>query len=58
MSSRVLIVEDEAKLAELLRDYFSHAGYRVDCIDRGDQVEAFVQRERPDLLILDLQLPG
>lgn len=58
MSARILIVEDEQKLAELLRDYFVHAGYRVDLLDRGDAVEGFVQRERPDLLLLDLQLPG
>ena len=58
MNARVLIVEDEIKLAELLRDYFTHAGFRVDLLDRGDGVETFVQREHPDLLILDLQLPG
>jgi two-component system response regulator BaeR len=58
MSARILIVEDEPKLSALLQDYFRHAGFRTDLLDRGDVVEAFVAREKPDLLILDLQLPG
>jgi len=58
MSARILIVEDEAKIAALLRDYFEHAGYRVDVLERGDVVEAFVAREAPALVVLDLQLPG
>jgi len=58
MSARILIVEDETKIAALLRDYFVHAGYRVDLLDRGDAVEDFVAREHPDVVLLDLQLPG
>jgi len=58
MSSHILICEDEPKIAGLLRDYFVQGGFRVDVLGRGDEVEAFVARARPDLLILDLQLPG
>jgi len=58
VNERILIVEDETKIAALLRDYFEHAGYRVDLLDRGDVVEAFVAREAPALVVLDLQLPG
>lgn len=58
MSARVLIVEDDAKIASLLRDYLSQAGYQVSVLERGEGVEAFVAREHPDLVILDLQLPG
>ncbi|HUP92744.1 MAG TPA: response regulator [Solimonas sp.] len=58
MSARILIVEDEEKIALLLRDYFVHAGYRADVLLRGDGVEAYVAREKPDLVVLDLQLPG
>jgi two-component system response regulator BaeR len=54
----VLVVEDEAKIAALLRDYFEQAGFAVDVLGRGDEVEAFVARTPPELLILDLQLPG
>src|SRR5688572_8564499 len=55
---RVLIVEDEPKIAALLRDYFSQAGFRVDALSRGDEAEGFVARHKPGLVILDLQLPG
>ena len=58
MTTRVLIVEDEPKIAALLRDYFSQAGYEADAIARGDEAEAFVARHKPALVILDLQLPG
>ena len=58
MTARVLIVEDDAKIAALLRDYLSQAGYQVSLLERGDGVEAFVAREHPDLVLLDLQLPG
>ncbi len=58
MSTHVLIVEDEPKIAALLRDYFTQAGFRAHTVDRGDEVEALVARHQPDLVILDLQLPG
>ena len=58
MSAHILVCEDEAKIAALLRDYFVQAGFRVDVVGRGDEVEPFVERAKPELLILDLQLPG
>jgi two-component system response regulator BaeR len=58
MTAHVLIVEDEPKISAVLRDYFAQAGFRVDALARGDEVEAFVARHRPELVILDLQLPG
>lgn len=58
MSNHVLVVEDETKIAALLRDYFGQAGFRVDVLGRGDEVETFVARTQPQLVILDLQLPG
>ena len=57
-ANRVLIVEDEVKIAALLRDYFEQAGFHADVLGRGDEVEAFVARHAPELLVLDLQLPG
>lgn len=58
MSARVLIVEDEIKLAALLADYFDHAGFDVEIVYRGDLVHASLQRRPADLVLLDLQLPG
>jgi two-component system response regulator BaeR len=58
MNTHVLIVEDEPKIGALLRDYFTQAGYRADVLGRGDEVEGFVARHEPELVVLDLQLPG
>lgn len=55
---RVLIVEDEAKIGALLRDYFVHAGFEVEVLDRGDRVQETLNLRPVDLLVLDLQLPG
>lgn len=58
MSERILIVEDEEKIAALLRDYFQHAGFHVEVLHRGDQVQDSLRRRMADLVVLDLQLPG
>ncbi|NGY03523.1 response regulator transcription factor [Solimonas terrae] len=58
MSARVLVVEDDPKIAALLRDYFAHADFTVEVIHRGDEADAAIARFAPQLLILDLQLPG
>lgn len=58
MSARVLIAEDEAKIARLLQDYFAAEGMQVDWVERGDAVLERVRRQPPDLLLLDLMLPG
>jgi DNA-binding response OmpR family regulator len=54
----VLVVEDEPRIAQIVRDYLQHAGFAV--VVAGDGAEALrqVQARRPDLLILDLGLPG
>lgn len=55
----VLIVEDEPKIAGLLADYLhQQAGYRTFHLDRGDAVVAWVRDNQPDLVLLDLMLPG
>ena len=58
MAERVLIVEDERKLAELLRDYLAQDGYETALLDRGDAVEPWVREHGADLVLLDLMLPG
>ena len=56
--SRVLIVEDEPKLASLVADYLKAAGYEAHCLDNGLEVIAWVKSNAPDLIVLDLMLPG
>lgn len=56
--ARVLIAEDEPKIARLLADYLTHAGHAVACVDEGTAVAAALREARPDLLLLDIMLPG
>jgi len=54
----ILVVEDETKIARLVRDYLEHAGFEVLVAGDGDAALANVRRSRPDLVVLDLGLPG
>ena len=56
--SRILIVEDEPKLAALEADYLKAAGYDTHVIGDGGEVVAWVRANPPDLVLLDLMLPG
>lgn len=56
--ARVLVVEDEPKLAALLADYLRAAGHDPECVADGkDALQAWTER-RHDLVLLDLMLPG
>lgn len=56
--SRILIVEDEPKLAALEADYLKVAGFETHVIGDGREVVAWVREQAPDLILLDLMLPG
>jgi two-component system response regulator BaeR len=56
--NHVLIVEDEAKIAELLRDYLVKASFLVTSVGRGDLAIAEVRKSTPALVLLDIMLPG
>ncbi len=58
MSATVLIVEDEPKLAALIGDYLRQAGYATAALDDGLAVVPWVRDHKPDLVLLDLMLPG
>ena len=58
MSNKILVVEDEAQLAELMLDYLRDAGYDPHWLDQGLAVVDHVRNEPPDLMLLDLMLPG
>jgi two-component system response regulator BaeR len=53
----ILIVEDEPKITELLRDYLKGAGFTVSCQDHGGQVVSYVRKNPPALILLDIMLP-
>jgi len=54
----ILVVEDETKIAQLICDYLAKAGYKTSVLERGDRVIAHIKRDMPDLILLDLMLPG
>ncbi len=54
----ILVVDDERKIADLARDYLEHAGFAVRIAADGETALAAVRRDRPDLVVLDLGLPG
>ena len=56
--AHVLLVEDEPKLAALMRDYLAAAGYRVSVLERGDGAVDWVRDHAPDVILLDISLPG
>ncbi|HET8904833.1 MAG TPA: response regulator [Saccharospirillum sp.] len=58
MNGHILIVEDETKLATVLRDYLTRDGYEVSLLERGDAVLDWLARKTPDLILLDIMLPG
>jgi len=54
----ILVVEDEPKLAQLMIDYLQASNYRTHHIADGNQVLSYVRQNEPDLVLLDLMLPG
>lgn len=57
-NEHIVIVEDEEKIAQLLMDYLQQAGYRCTWLADGVQAEQAVREQHPDLILLDLMLPG
>jgi DNA-binding response OmpR family regulator len=55
---RILVVEDEIEIARVVRDYLAAAGYDVVVAGSGEAALASARGSRPDLVVLDLGLPG
>lgn len=53
-----MLIEDDLRLSALVRTYLQSNGFDVSVEERGDRVVERVQREHPDIIILDLGLPG
>ena len=54
----ILVVDDELKITRLLRDYLQQAGFRVVTATDGPAALTMARAERPDMIVLDLGLPG
>lgn len=56
--NRILVVDDDAKLRELLTRYLSQQGYIVDTLSDAKDLDRKLARNRPDLIVLDVMMPG
>ena len=57
MTTRILVVEDDPDIAELVDRYLSKAGFATDRVSSGRDALAAISAKTPDLLVLDLMLP-
>jgi two-component system OmpR family response regulator len=55
---RVMLVEDDARLADLVTEYLAGYEFKVDVVSRGDEALARFKASPPDIVVLDLMLPG
>ena len=55
---KILVVDDEPKIIQLTQDYLENAGFSVISAGDGERALAVIQVEKPDLVVLDLGLPG
>jgi len=58
MARKILVVDDEPEIVKLVRAYLERAGFSVVTAAEGQEALAVFRRERPNLVILDLNLPG
>jgi two-component system cell cycle response regulator DivK len=58
MSKRILVVEDQEDNRRIIRDMLSATDYELTEAANGEEALAAVARERPDLILMDIQLPG
>ena len=57
MSKCILVVEDQEDNRQILRDLLGNAGYELTEAENGEEAIAAVDRRRPDLILMDIQLP-
>jgi len=57
VSKRILVVEDQEDNRRILRDLLTNAGYEIIEAEDGKEALAVAARERPDLILMDIQLP-
>lgn len=56
--TQALVVDDDASLRELLQDYLQREGFEVSGVGDGTEMFAWLEQNEPDIIILDLMLPG
>ena len=58
MDKTILVVDDDMKLRDLLREYLEEYGYRVLALPDGSGAVEMIRSKSPDMVILDIMLPG
>ncbi len=57
MSKRILVVEDQADNRQIIRDMLAPTDYEITEAENGEQALAAIAKQRPDLILMDIQLP-
>ncbi|MDU6141634.1 response regulator, partial [Bradyrhizobium sp.] len=57
-SATLLMVEDDPEICRLVRDFMRREGFEIEVAENAAAMDAVLRRLRPDLIILDLMLPG
>src|SRR5204862_5279226 len=57
MNKRILVVEDQEDNRQILRDLLASADYEMDEAENGEEALAAIAKQRPDLILMDIQLP-
>jgi two-component system, cell cycle response regulator DivK len=57
MTKRILVVEDQEDNRQIIRDMLAGTGYEIAEAENGEQALAAVAKQRPDLILMDIQLP-
>ena len=58
MSGRILLADDSQDIRQLARVVFGRAGYEIETVEDGDAALAAARENRPDLIILDIDMPN
>ena len=58
MTRRILVIEDQEDNRRILRDLLASAGYESIEVGAGEEAPALAQTQHPDLILMDIQLPG
>ena len=57
MSKRILVVEDQPDSRQIIRDMLAPTDYEITEADNGEEALAAIARQRPDLILMDVQMP-
>src|SRR3546814_8037368 len=57
-SGTILVIEDDSEIRQLLADFLAREGFAIETAGNGAAADAALARRRPDLVVLDLMLPG